>query len=348
MIDGRPVVDLWGGIANRRTGQPWERKNTLVIVWSSTKGAVALCRPHPAVRGLLDLDAPVAAYWPEFAAEGKVDSGSLATQPPGLPAFRRPLTAGGLYDWNYLTEMLATEKPFWQPGTRQSYHASTFGHLVGEVIRRISGTELATFFREEVGGAAGPRFPPRSAGEGRGTGRSRIIVPMQRNTTAIHRGYRPPPGQPGSRCSRSTTPAVTPHNQDQRGACGGVAEPRRHNQRTRPGGPVCTAGGTADPSGACNSWTPILWRKHKPWGSAAQDDGTLRIGLRFGLGFMKSSDNRMAARHADSIILSESAFGHAGMGGSLGFADPESRLSFGYAMNKQGRGVLLPTNDASR
>src|SRR5436309_6898013 len=102
LVDGQPVVDLWGGAADR-AGKPWER-DTLGVVWSCTKGATALCAHLLVARGLLDLDAPVARYWPEFAQAGKVDLPVrwLLDHQAGLPAFREPLRPGGLYDWNYL------------------------------------------------------------------------------------------------------------------------------------------------------------------------------------------------------------------------------------------------------
>src|SRR5205823_1078555 len=126
--DGRTVLDLWGGVADRHSGRRWQR-DTLGVVWSCTKGAVALCAHVLVSRGLLDLDAPVARYWPEFAREGKDEIAvrRLLDHQAGLPAFRTPLRPGGLYDWEYVTGVLAAEAPFWPPGTRQGYHAATFG-----------------------------------------------------------------------------------------------------------------------------------------------------------------------------------------------------------------------------
>src|SRR4051812_6469275 len=150
-VEGQSVVDLWGGVADRASGRPWER-DTIGLVWSCTKGATALCAHMLCSRGLLDVDEPVARYWPEFAQAGKEASPVrlLLDHQAGLPVVRQPLRPGGLYDWDYLVHLLAAEQPFWPPGTRQGYHASTFGHLVGEVVRRASGKDVGTFFREEV------------------------------------------------------------------------------------------------------------------------------------------------------------------------------------------------------
>src|SRR5262249_46523284 len=121
---------------------------------------VALCAHLLVARGQLDLDAPVARYWPEFAQAGKeaIPVRLLLDHQAGLPAFRAPLKPGGLYDWPYLVERLAAEPPFWRPGVRKGYHASTFGHLVGEVVRRVVQKDLGTFFRDEVAGPLGLDF----------------------------------------------------------------------------------------------------------------------------------------------------------------------------------------------
>src|SRR5256886_8870907 len=134
-VDGETVVDLWGGDA--APGRPWAA-DTIGHVWSATKGATALCAHILASRGLLDLNAPVAAYWPEFAKNGKegILVRHLLNHQAGLPAVREPLPAGAFYDWSLMTEALAREEPFWRPGTRNGYHALTFGYLVGEVVRR--------------------------------------------------------------------------------------------------------------------------------------------------------------------------------------------------------------------
>src|SRR5262249_40869448 len=148
--------DLWGGVADRRTSRPWDR-DTLVVVWSCTKGAVALCAHILVSRGLLDLDVPVAHYWHEFAQVGKgaIPVRRLLDHQAGVPAVRQPLRPGGAYDWDYMTQPTAAEAPFWEPGTRQGYHAGTFGYMVGEVVRRVSGVGLGEFFRREVAGPLG-------------------------------------------------------------------------------------------------------------------------------------------------------------------------------------------------
>src|SRR5256885_15615353 len=158
-LEGETVVDLWGGIARPDTQTPWV-EDTISLIWSATKGATALCAHILASRGLLDLNAPVATYWPEFAKNGKegILVRHLLNHQAGLPAVREPLPAGAFYDWSLMTEALAREEPFWRPGTRNGYHALTFGYLVGEVVRRVSGVSLGTFFRSEVASPLGLDF----------------------------------------------------------------------------------------------------------------------------------------------------------------------------------------------
>ncbi|GKT33790.1 serine hydrolase, partial [Aduncisulcus paluster] len=139
-----------GGCADE-AGAPWS-SDTIVPVYSCTKGATALCAHVLADRGQLDFDAPVAAYWPEFAQNGKADIPvrMLLNHQAGLAAIRETLPDKGYADWNLITELLAAQAPLWEPGTRSGYHALTIGHLVGEVVRRITGRTLGQFFREAV------------------------------------------------------------------------------------------------------------------------------------------------------------------------------------------------------
>ncbi|MFF3149906.1 serine hydrolase domain-containing protein, partial [Streptomyces sp. NPDC057927] len=158
-LDGESVVDLWGGWADAARTRPWERE-TLVNVWSTSKGPTALCAHILADRGLLDFDAPVAAYWPEFAAAGKesVLVRHLLSHRAGLAGLREPHDLAQLCDWELTVERLAAQEPWWEPGTRSGYHALTFGHLVGEVVRRVSGLRPGAFLEREVTGPLGIDF----------------------------------------------------------------------------------------------------------------------------------------------------------------------------------------------
>ncbi|MEU6208005.1 serine hydrolase domain-containing protein, partial [Micromonospora musae] len=150
-VGGRPVVNLWDGLADREANRPW-RNDTIVQVASTTKGATAICAHMLAQRGELDLDAPVVRYWPEFGANGKdrLPVSWLLSHQAGLPIVDGPLTFEQACAWHPVIRALEAQKPLWQPGTEHVYHSMTFGFLVGEVVRRISGKSLGTFFADEV------------------------------------------------------------------------------------------------------------------------------------------------------------------------------------------------------
>ena len=158
-IDGEPVVDIWGGVADGQTGAPWER-NTLVNVWSTTKTMTALCALVLADAGEIDFNAPVATYWPEFKAGGKdaVEVRHLMSHSAGLSGWAEPMAPEDLYDWDKATSLLAAQEPWWTPGTASGYHAVTQGYLVGEVVRRVSGQSLGQFFATEIAGPLGADF----------------------------------------------------------------------------------------------------------------------------------------------------------------------------------------------
>jgi CubicO group peptidase (beta-lactamase class C family) len=154
--DGHAVVDLWGGLADGATKRPWDR-DTVALVASTTKGATALCAHLLVQRGALDLDAPVTRYWPEFGAAGKEELPVryLLAHQAGLPYVDRPVTFAEACAWEPLIRALEGQKPLWTPGTEHLYHAQTFGFLVGEVVRRITGQSLGTFFAEAIAAPLG-------------------------------------------------------------------------------------------------------------------------------------------------------------------------------------------------
>jgi len=158
-IEGETVVDLWGGYADAAKTRPWV-KDTIVNVYSTTKTMTALVALMVADQGELDFDAPVAKYWPEFAANGKagVKVSHLMSHSAGLSGWKDPMTEEDLYDWDKATSLLAAQAPYWEPGKAVGYHAITQGYLVGEVVRRITGRTLGTFFREEIAEPLGADF----------------------------------------------------------------------------------------------------------------------------------------------------------------------------------------------
>ncbi|MFD0415285.1 serine hydrolase domain-containing protein [Streptomyces sp. NPDC127108] len=150
-LDGEPVVDLWGGYADRERTQPWQR-DTITNVWSTTKTMTALCALVLADRNELDLFAPVTKYWPEFGVAGKnrIEIRHLLSHTAGLPDWDQPMTLDDLCDWEKSTTLLARQSPRWQPGTASGYHRFTHGFLLGEVVRRICRQSIGTFFAEQL------------------------------------------------------------------------------------------------------------------------------------------------------------------------------------------------------
>ncbi len=158
-VDGEMVVDLWGGWADEARTVPWT-ENTITNVFSTTKSMTSLAALVLVDRGELDLDANVAAYWPEFAAAGKagIKVRQLLSHTSGVSGWEQPITLEDMYDWDKSTALLAAQAPWWEPGTASGYHALNYGHLIGEVVRRITGQRLGEFFAAHIAGPLGADF----------------------------------------------------------------------------------------------------------------------------------------------------------------------------------------------
>lgn len=344
-VDGESVVDLWGGVADVETARAWDR-DTLCVVWSCTKGAVALCAHMLVGRGLLDLDATVADVWPEFAKNGKDDISvrTLLAHQAGLAALRDPIRDNGLCDWDVIVDALAAQEPLWEPGTRHGYHALTFGHLVGEIVRRVDGRSLGTFFREEVAEPLRLDFW--------------IGLPQEYEPRVAPYVAAEPPAPDGPMPKYMTAMADPTSIQFMLGMhSGGLLFPGAINLREVHAAEIPSANGITNARGLAGMYRPLsLGGEYdgvrlveadgipamSAVASASSVDATLLVPTRWSLGFTKATDNRgRPAGENDSVVLSEAAFGHSGNGGSIGFADPDARLSFGYAMTKQGGGVGL-------
>jgi len=150
-LNGDYVIDIWGGYADAKKTKLWE-KNTIANVYSTTKLMTALCTLMCVDRGLLNLDDPVSKYWPEFAQNGKegITVKHLLSHTSGLAGFEEKIHYKTLYDWDKIISLLSAQKPWWTPGTKSGYHSLTHGFLLGELVRRVTGKSLGTFFREEV------------------------------------------------------------------------------------------------------------------------------------------------------------------------------------------------------
>ena len=316
-LEGETVVDLWGGWANEDEGRPWER-DTIVNVYSTTKTMTALTALLLADRGELDFDAPVARYWPQFAAAGKQDVkvSHLMSHSAGLSGWKEPLTKEDLYDWDKASSLLAVQAPYWEPGTAPGYHALTQGYLVGEVVRRITGKSLGTVFREEIAEPLGADF--------------HIGLPASEDHRVADL-IAPPPGAAIADRSESEL---------QKNMSGNppidVAETRTRAWR---GAEIPAAGGTGNARSVAQVHA-ILANGGVAQGKRFMSEAGCRKALevqvegqdlilgmpaRFGMGFGLAG--AMPLPNPNTIFW-------GGYGGSLVIIDMDARTTFAYAMNK--------------
>ncbi|WP_300393647.1 serine hydrolase domain-containing protein [Henriciella sp.] len=336
-VNGETVVDLWGGVADPATGDAWQ-ENTVSIVFSCTKAAVALCAHILVDRGELELHAPVAKYWPEFAKNGKENTTvqMMLNHESALPALREPVKKGGFYDWDYMIKRLEDEEAFWEPGTRNGYHMVNFGWTVGELVRRVSGKSLGQFFADEVAGPTGADF-----WIGLPDDVSPHIAPII--------AYEPKPDDIPSDFTKRllTKPDSIQALSFTNNGGWHPNDPAAHKAE------IGGAGGISNARGQVAMYTPLACndgslvsadRLHamSMVSTATQQDATLLVPTRFASGFMKSMDNRgQRVGRRESAIIGERAFGHVGAGGHIGFADPECGMAFSYTMTQMGQGLLM-------
>ncbi|MFI6926084.1 serine hydrolase domain-containing protein [Nonomuraea spiralis] len=338
--DGELVVDLWDGVADRHTGRPWEA-DTPAFAYSCTKAVAATVLLRLAERGLVDVAAPVADVWPEFAAGGKqrVTVEHVLTHSCGLPVIETPVPVTEFEDQPAIAARLAGQTPLWEPGTAHGYHALTYGFLVGEVVRRVTGKSVGELVAAEIAGPLGldlwvgapddviaraarlkapsrpapaaPETPaPENADSPAGGGRD-LLAEMSRAVL-----------DPGSLMNRALgNPAI-------RLLEGGANNPVILRAGWPAAGVVTTAKGLAgfyralvggDVLASATLQDALRPRVSGP-------DRVLFMDTTFGLGYMRPSFT--------FPMPSKTAFGHSGMGGSLGMGDPDRRLAFGYVMNR--------------
>ena len=347
-LDGETVVDLWGGWVDKAHTRPWAR-DTIVNTYSTTKGMTALVAHRLVEQGRIDLDAPVAEYWPEFADAGKQDIPVrwLLCHRAGLPAIRETMPDDALYDWDACCAGLARSEPWWKPGEQHGYHPMTYGWLVGEVIRRASGgTTVGELFRRDVAGPLGADFhiglpesehgrvsdmigsiaPPKESKTGSGKPALKLKGPMadfMRDmtdpTTMVGRAFnnpRQPAGAVNTKAWRSAElPAANGH-----GTARALA--RIYGALSR--------GGEIDGVRLLEPETIETARTEQ----VAGPDATLgQLPIRYGLGYMLRADSMPFTPHPES-------FGHPGAGGSIGLADPVAKVGFGFVMNRMGQGLV--------
>jgi CubicO group peptidase (beta-lactamase class C family) len=318
--NGQCVVDLWGGVADQDSGTPW-REDTLQLVFSAAKGFTTTCVLLLAERGLLDLDAPVADYWPEFAANGKEDITirMVMSHRAGLAAVDGNVTLQDVYDWYPVVKAIAAQAPNWQPGAEHGYHARSFGWILGEVVRRVAGVTLGQFLRREISAPQGLDLwiglPKDMLGRC-----ARVIPPEGGKSIAELLG------------ETSLTARVMNGPSDLFDYNQMWNEPALLQAEMPSSNGVCTARALAKFYSLVMGAIPtgrVLSQRTLDDACRVQASGPDKVVLvesTFGSGY--------ALPPFLGKGLSHRCFGHGGAGGSLGFADPDNNISFGYVMNR--------------
>lgn len=321
-LNGEFVVDLWGGHTDEERTQSWQ-EDTLVNVWSSTKTMAAMSLLLLADRGEVDLHAPAAKYWPEFAANGKetIEVRHFLSHNAGLSGMDANVEGDALYDWEWMTSALAQQAPWWEPGTQSGYHALTQGHLIGEIVRRVTGHSIGTFFRNEIAEPTGADF--HIGADSALDERICNLIPPQAG----------PAPDPNSIAGRTfANPRVD------------ATEPRKRAWRAAE---IPAANGQANARAIVRAQTAMA-NGGKAFGKTIMSEaGTKRIfekqsegmdlvlgvPLVFGMGYGLNSE-------ATPISPNKNTCFWGGYGGSSVIVDQDANLCFSYVMNKMETGLL--------
>jgi CubicO group peptidase (beta-lactamase class C family) len=329
-VGGTKMVDIWGGVADVKEDREWGSE-TLTLVYSASKGVTAIVAHLLAQRGELDLDAPVMSYWPEFGSEGKqnVPVRWLLSHRAGLPTFERRITLEEALAWEPAIAALATQRPLWEPGTTHGYHALTYGWLVGEVIRRATGRSLSQILAEDISGPLGlDLWIGLPASEESRVSRLIAATPPVLDEAALAvipsdelRRMREA-ADPGSLAFRTLNPTHPPFNFN-RAALHAAELGAANAIATAPALAKLYAStmGEVDGMRLLEPATVAAATKEQSSGI----DFVMAGSSRFGTGFQLP---------CDGSLMGPTSYGHAGAGGSLAFADPETGVAFAYVMNR--------------
>ena len=333
---GQKVVDLWGGLRNKQTAEPWEEE-TMVAVHSTSKGLAAMTLAIAHSRGWLDYEQRVCTYWPEFAQRGKdgITVRQLLAHQAGLFAIDEPVDRGVVADLDRMAVVLARQAPAWPPGERQAYHALTLGFYEGELMRRVDPQHrsLGRFFQDEIAATLGEQ----------------VYIRLPEEIPNARLAIMSPPGRLEMLFGfplRFTLEALNPHSNIHRAlevnpGTAVYSDPERiyaRNLEVPSGGAVCTARGIAHAYsvfatdghelGLRRETLDLLAEPAIPSAHGFYDECLKAEGAQFSLGFMKSS--------AAWRFGGPRSFGSPGAGGSIGFADPDAGIGYGYVTSQMG------------
>jgi CubicO group peptidase (beta-lactamase class C family) len=345
--NGEKVVDLWGGIRNKQTGEPWQR-DTMVVVHSATKGLAAMTLAVAHSRGWLDYEERVCAYWPEFAQQGKerITVRQLLAHQAGLFAIDEPVDRSVVADLNRLAMVLARQKPAWEPGTRQAYHALTLGFYEGELLRRVDPCHrsLGQFFHDEIATPLGedvyiglPETVPNSRLATMTPPRPLEMLfgfPLRFTLEAMNRRsniYRALEVNPGTRVYFDEQRVYARNLEVPSGNAIGTARGIAHAYSA-----FATDGREL---GLRKQTLKLLTAPAIPPARGFYDECLKGAGVKFSLGFMKPS--------AVWPFGGRSSFGSPGSGGSLGFADPAAGIGYAYVTNQMGTALTGDPRDVA-
>ena len=316
VCEGEAVVDVWGGWADRAATRPWSA-DTLVNVYSTTKGMTALCVAILVDRGKIDYETPMAEYWPEFAAGGKSELtvGQVLSHQGGLSGLRKTITVRDYADWQKMVDLLASQEPLFPPG-RSGYHAITFGFLAGELVKRVDGRSLGTFFAEEIARPLGADVW--------------IGLPESEDVRAaeILKPTRPPdqalPSNPiaTAALANPVLDAEVPNKRWYRAAEIPAANGQANARGLAQVYGLLANGGELSGVGLISPNTIAIATRER----LSNDDLVLEIPMRWAAGYALN----------DGVVYGpgELTFGHSGWGGSFACADPIAGIGIAYAMNQ--------------
>lgn len=322
---GRPVVDVWGGIADRATGTPWET-DTAVPVFSVTKGVAALTILALVDRKLIDLDTPVAAYWPEFGCEGKdrVTVREALAHRAGVPVIDGPVDRAQFRDPVGMAMRLAAEKPLFAPGSAHAYHAITIGWITSELTRRVTGATIGTWFRQEI---AGPRALNIAIGRPDDDARpvATVDVPPEHDTPDI---------DPQDIMARpiSMNGLIVPRMS---GLAAALNDPLI--QRAEQAGATAVADARSLARLYAATLGPVDGDRLVSAATIADACTVMSQGDQWGGNPGPTWGAGLMLPWSVQPMLGPGSYGHDGMGGSLAFAHPASGISFAYVRNRAGK-----------